>query len=328
MDPLSDFLALLKVESMLSARLDARGRWAFHYPAYRHMKFGGIAEGERWVWVEGGVPVHMKAGDFYLLTDGQPYCVASDPEAPLIDGVAALASVRVATGVMRYGAGEPHSVVAAGRFSFADDEMAALLHFLPPLIHIRGDHADCAGLASLLTLIVAETERTAPGMSIAASNLASLVLVQIIRAYLATGGQRPSWLAAMTDPCIGAALALMHDHVAHGWTVEGLAAETGMSRTAFSERFRERVGTPPLTYLLRWRMTLAKAALRGGERNMAALAERLGYGSSTAFSIAFKRETGISPGRFRNGGPIVSPHDKDAPHRGVQGSSGICLPGK
>ncbi|MFL9944114.1 AraC family transcriptional regulator [Paraburkholderia graminis] len=302
MDPLSDILSILKVESMLSARLEAHGPWAFRYPEYRHMKFGGLAEGERWVWVEGGAPVRMKAGDFYLLTDGRPYCIASDLGASLVDGVAALASVRVPAGVMRYGEGEPRSVAAAGRFTFVADEMAALVRFLPPLIHIRADHLDHADLANLLALIIAETERDAPGTSVAASNLASLVLVQIIRAHLATGEHSPSWLAATVDPNVGPALALMHEHVAHGWTVEGLAAEIGMSRTAFAQRFRETVGTPPLAYLLQWRMTLAKAALRSGERNMADLAERLGYSSSTAFSIAFKRETGTSPGRFRSDG--------------------------
>lgn len=301
-DPLSDFLAILDVESVLSAQLALRGNWAFRYPAYRHMKFGGIAIGERWVWVEGGDPVRLKAGDFYLLTDGRPYCVASAPDVPLTDGVAALASVRVPRGVMRWGQGEPYSLTAAGRFTFADDEMARLFDFLPPLIHIRSDHPNSQVLASLLPLIVSETDEAALGMSIAASSLASLVLVNILRAYLTDGEPPASWLTATADRIIGPALALMHGDVARAWTVEALAAQVGLSRTAFSERFRRCVGVPPLTYLIRWRMALAKAALRNGECNISELSERIGYASSAAFSIAFKRETGISPGRYRASG--------------------------
>lgn len=300
MDPLSDVLSVLRVESMLSARLEARGRWAFRYPAHRHMKFGGIAEGERWVWVEGDAPTHMAAGDFYLLTDGRPYCIASDPEAELMDGVATLAAIRVPTGVMRYGEGDNCSIVAAGSFTFADDNMAAVLHFLPPLIHIRAEQARTAGLASLLELVIAETERADPGALIAASNLASLVLVKIMRLHIASNPQQPSWLAATTDRHIGRALESIHALVGHNWTVETLATTAGMSRTAFAQRFRRLVGKPPLAYLLHWRMALAKSALRNGERNLAGLADRLGYGSATAFSIAFKRETGSSPGRFRD----------------------------
>ncbi|MBD7922376.1 AraC family transcriptional regulator [Xanthomonas bonasiae] len=299
-DPLSDFLAVLKVESMLSARLEARGEWAFRFPAYRHMKFGGLVEGERWVWVDGGLPVHMKAGDFYLLTNGQPYCIASDPEVPMVDGVAALTPVWVPNGVMHYGEGEPRSIAAAGRFVFADDEAAKLMAFLPPLIRIPADHPDSAKFSALLHLLVAETETQAPGMSSAASNLAGLVLVYILRAHLRVSDQQPNWLAAMCAPFIGRALSLMHERVGHHWTIKEIAGQVGLSRTAFAQLFREQVGMPPLAYLMQWRMILAKAALNAGERNLHDLAERLGYSSSTAFQIAFKRETGCSPGRFRS----------------------------
>jgi hypothetical protein len=78
MDPLSDVFSLLKVQSVLSARLECAGPWALRFPAYRHMKFGGVIEGSRWLWIEGDMqPVRLQAGDFYLLTDGRPYCFAS-----------------------------------------------------------------------------------------------------------------------------------------------------------------------------------------------------------------------------------------------------------
>jgi AraC-like DNA-binding protein len=72
-----------------------------------------------------------------------------------------------------------------------------------------------------------------------------------------------------------------------------------MSRTAFAQRFRERVGSAPLEYLHAWRMSIAKAALLASEEPLVHIAERVGYLSDTAFSIAFKRSTGLSPGRYR-----------------------------
>jgi AraC-like DNA-binding protein len=81
--------------------------------------------------------------------------------------------------------------------------------------------------------------------------------------------------------------------------VESLASAAGMSRTAFAVRFKQLVGLPPLDYLSGWRMTVARNALRKGDESMVDIAERIGYQSDTAFSAAFKRATGTSPGRFR-----------------------------
>ncbi|WAC70909.1 AraC family transcriptional regulator [Roseateles sp. SL47] len=300
MDPLSDVLALLRVQSVLSARMEGRGHWALRFPSYRHMKFGGVLQGSRWLWVEGGTPVRLAAGDFYLLTDGRPYCVASDPDLAPEDGVAVFSSHMGTDGIVRYGDVGELNVVAAGRFTFHDDVGAqALLRLLPPVVHIPAGGAFNAPLAALLPLVAMETVASAPGANVAAASLANLVLVQILRAHLASAHQPPGWLGAMADASIGRALSMMHGDVGRRWTVDDLARAIGMSRTAFSTRFRERVGLPPLDYLTRWRMTLAADALRTGDASLMAIAERVGYASDTAFSNAFKRERGVSPGRFR-----------------------------
>jgi AraC-like DNA-binding protein len=96
------------------------------------------------------------------------------------------------------------------------------------------------------------------------------------------------------------ALALLHDDPSRPWRLEELARAAAMSRTSFAERFRTVAGTPPLTYLTRWRMTLAQRALRDDETSVGSLAADLGYTSESAFSNAFKRELGESPLRFRS----------------------------
>ena len=307
-DPLSDFLAILRSESVFPVLMEARGRWGLRYPAFRHMKFGGIIAGERWIWADGVTPLRLRTGDFYLLTDGRPYCMASAPDAPLSDAKIAFGAYRPSDGAMIHGEGNISSVAVAGRFTFADDQMATMLRVLPPLIHIPVDDAGATALAILLSLIKSEIDAMRQGGRVAASSLANLVLVHIIRAWLMVENHEPSWLAATTDAPIGATLALMHDQVGFGWSLDRLARHAGMSRSLFARRFAEAVGVPPMAYLLRWRMTLACAALRNGERDMAALAERLGYGSATAFRIAFRREIGESPGRYRtaNGGDRTS----------------------
>lgn len=302
MDPLSDILTLLPIEGVLSARLETRGPHAFRYPAYRHMKFGGLLKGDRWIWVDNDQPVRLSAGDFYLLTDGCSYCVASDPDLEPVDGAAVFAANMDPDGVVRFGETGDPTVAAAGKFTFADDRVAGLLSFLPPIIHIPGGSPGSEPLAALLPLLGYESEVSAPGSSLAASSLASLILVQIIRAYLAKPHFVQGWLGAMADPQMAMALSLMHGDLRRRWTVDRLARSVGMSRTAFSQRFKQQVGRPPLDYLTQWRMTVAVTALTRDRKPVAEIADAVGYGSDTAFSIAFKRTFGISPTGFRLNG--------------------------
>jgi len=162
-------------------------------------------------------------------------------------------------------------------------------------------------LGLLLELIRCEIDgsggsRSRPGADAAQAGLAQLVLVQALRAHLATLQQPPGWLGGIGDPRIGKALACLHGEPARAWTVEALARAAGMSRTAFANRFRRLAGTTPLDYLSEWRMTMARRALASGDESIADIAARVGYRSDTAFNAAFKRAHGQSPGRFRSQG--------------------------
>ncbi|MDJ0931735.1 AraC family transcriptional regulator [Breoghania sp.] len=67
-----------------------------------------------------------------------------------------------------------------------------------------------------------------------------------------------------------------------------------MSRSAFAERFCSRVDLAPMAYLTRWRMSLASDRLTNTDEPISSIAVDLGYESESAFSTAFKRETGCS----------------------------------
>jgi AraC-like DNA-binding protein len=317
MDPLSDVLSMLTVSSTLSSRFEARGRWGFRYPRYAsHIKLGCVLTGRLRMQIESTADaaadvVSMAAGDFYLLTNGQPFMACSDPPGPLQDGVQASRDHRGADGVMRFeghGAGSetegdeasaPMVTMATGRFTLDGEAGELLLRHLPPLIHLRASDPGTRPLAGLLDLMSWETAELRPGASIARTHLAALVLVQALRVYLANAPQPEGWLGAMADARIGQALSRMHGDIAQPWTVERLAHTAGMSRTAFAVRFKALTGSTPLEYLGGWRMTVARNALRHSDEGIARIAERIGYQSETAFSAAFKREIGESPGRFR-----------------------------
>jgi AraC-like DNA-binding protein len=309
MDALSDVLSLLRVSSAISSRFEGRGAWAFRFPAYRHVKFGSVLSGHFHLWIEGeGSPLLIEEGDFYLLTNGLPFRSASDPARAPLDGPATYRSIRGADGVVRYnGEGEGDLVsLASGRFIFENDVTEILLRQLPPLIHLRAADVGSHALARVLDLLKLETSAAYPGADVAKGSLATLVLVHALRAYLASTEQPEGWLGALSDAKIGAALSMMHAKPGERWTVESLASAVGMSRTAFAARFRRSVGRTPLEYLNQWRMTIARTALRHSEEPLVNIAARIGYLSDTAFSIAFKRWTGQSPGRYRAEGRRVA----------------------
>jgi AraC-like DNA-binding protein len=301
MDPLSDVFSLLRVESVVAAHLEVRGAWALRFTGLRHIKFAGVLEGSFWLWIEDGMPpLRLEAGDFYLLTRGQSYCTGSDPTLEPIDGRVVLARCVGPDGVVRYGNEGERTTASGGRFIFENDTSDLLLTLLPPVVHVPAASESAASLRAVLELLRLESQTEKPCASVAAASLANMVLVQILRTHLGSGIPTPGWLGALADPKIGAALGLMHADIARQWRVDDLACAVAMSRTAFSERFKALVGVPPLTYLTGWRMAVASFALKTSDMSLSGIAESVGYGSDVAFSSAFKRATGRSPGRSRS----------------------------
>jgi len=107
------------------------------------------------------------------------------------------------------------------------------------------------------------------------------------------------WLAGTRDPAVGRALALMHERPAEPWTLERLGDEAAISRSTLHERFAHFIGQPPMHYLAQWRMQLASQWLRDTDAKVIEVALEVGYENEAAFSRAFKRMVGESPGAWR-----------------------------
>lgn len=169
---------------------------------------------------------------------------------------------------------------------------------LPTILVRPAESADHA----LITLLTAEISRDEPGQEIVLDRLLDLLLIGVLRAWLAAPGSgAPTWYRAQSDPVVGPALRLLHENPAHGWTVEELARKVGVSRAALARRFTDVVGEPPVAYLTGWRIALAADYLREPEATVATVARRVGYSGAFALSAAFKRVRGVSPKEYRAG---------------------------
>ena len=293
MDPLSDVLSLLHTKAHLSARFEGGEKWAVCFPSESHIKFGTALKGGFWLTLSGAEPRRIEEGDTYLLTRIPTYVLSTDPTLPAVDGHELYAAAR--DNRVHYGGND--IVILGGSFSFDDRNATLLLEGLPSLIIIPGNKPYAASVMGTLLLLDKELREFHIGAPLVSGRLGDILLVQALRAHVASGATI-GWLGALGHPKLNAALRLIHGEVARDWTVGELAKMTGMSRSDFARKFRERIGMPPMVYLTRWRMHLAREALLRNDTTLTIIAASVGYSSESAFGHAFKRWFGCSPKRY------------------------------
>jgi AraC-like DNA-binding protein len=281
--------------------------WALRIADRAPLSLVTMLRGQAWILRDEDEPQPLRPGDVALIRGPDPYTIADDPAtAPhvvihpgqrctTLRGEGLSESMRL--GVRTWGnATDGAAVILSGTYQMHSEVGRRLLSALPPLL-IRPVEEDDRALVSLLE---DELGKTAPGQELVLDRLLDLVMVRILRAWLADpGAGAPGWYRAQHDPVVGTALRLMHANPAHPWTVAELAAKTGVSRAALARRFTALVGEPPMNYLTEWRLAVAADLLRDPDMTVAAVARRVGYSSPFALSAAFKRVRGVSPLEYR-----------------------------
>jgi AraC-like DNA-binding protein len=298
-DPLSDVLKLTNTQSVLVGGFTAGGSWALRFPPPDKLKFFALVKGSCWLRVDREEPVRIEAGDVLLLSTQCSYVLAGDLAATPTD------ALTVFTGAVKTAkVGEREDCIQIGGHILLDPTSGRILaDVLPPVIHVSSVSSGATVLRWLLDQLIREQAAELPGSSLATTHLAQLMFLQILRIHLAASGSLATgWLRVVADPRLAPALRLMHAHPEQAWVLESLAKAAGMSRTTFAVRFKAAAGVAPRTYLTQWRMRLAERALREEGTPVAVLAGKLGYGSESAFSNAFKRVTGKAPKHYRRAG--------------------------
>jgi len=200
------------------------------------------------------------------------------------------------------GGGTPTRFVC-GFIESAEMMFAPMFRSLPELLVDRADdEAVGSGIARTIDDLLARVDSLTPGAEVILGRMMELLFVELLRRH---AGRLPQGskglLAALNDPLVGRALQLMQAEPARRWTTDELAREAGASRTVLGERFNAVLGKPPIEYLTSWRIQLAADRLRNGRDGIARIAIDSGYESEAAFNRAFKRVTGLTPGRWREG---------------------------
>ena len=343
MDVLSDVLRECRVEGSVFCRFELGTGWGVAYPAGDIAAFHVVTRGACVLDVDLAAaqdgpgrrepPAEarvLEAGDFVVLPHGHAHVLrdaapgARRPTPTRIDDLVPLDVPGTHGAAHRLGAGEVTGGYVCGAFRFPDARAHPVLAALPAVLHVRAGAVAAAAQAPagplgpwLETFLAAATCEAAsgrPGAELVLARLSDVLFVHAVRAHLAEAPAGGGWLAALRDPPVARALALLHAEPGRAWTVDALARAVAMSRSRFAARFTALVGRPPLDYLAEWRMQRARGLLRVDGTSVAAVAAQLGYRSEAAFSHAFRRRLGVPPGAFRRA------HRPAAPARATAGT--------
>jgi AraC-like DNA-binding protein len=199
------------------------------------------------------------------------------------------------------GTGSPTAQVVCGFFGCDSRPFNPLPEAMPRVLHLQGGASlENEWLGYFIRAAIGEAENKRAGGESILSRLSELMFVEVVRRYITSLPQEQTdWLAGLGDLHVGRALNLLHGRPAFAWTLESLAEEVRLSRTALIERFRHFVGVPPMHYLAQWRMQVAAGLLTNSTDNVARVAAQVGYHSEAAFNRTFKKMVGIPPATWR-----------------------------
>lgn len=292
-DPLAEMVSLLQPQAAFSKRARANGCWRVQRSETGQPFYCLVLEGRSQLKMKGHPPITLEQGDFVLIPAAWEFCMTS-AEPPADDAPETVPQM-LAPGEFWIGDQQQPADVQTliGYCQFGAPDAGLIVSLLPQFIQVRGE----SRLTTLVQLVMDECRAQRPARHVVLERLLELLLIEALRS-MPICNACPGVMSGLADERLAAAIRAIHANPAHSWTVAELAKAAALSRSSFFVRFREAVGVAPMVYLLTWRMALAKNLLRGKSMAVAEVAERVGYRSASAFSVAFSRYVGQPPAWF------------------------------
>ncbi|GAB3976978.1 AraC family transcriptional regulator [Actinoallomurus acanthiterrae] len=302
MDVLSDAITVMRTGRPHANRHELFAPWGMRFTADDGGAFHVVLQGSCWLLPpDDAPPIQLSAGDVAFLHGAGAHGLADSPASPLVE-------FDLRRQEIRPGGDGALTTVLCGAYLLDGSRMHPLLSEVPPVVHLPARIGRHPSLRAAVDLLGGEVERPRAGAGAIVPALLDTLLLYILRAWFEERAEDPAatgWTMALADPAITTALTAIHHAPERQWTVAELGARAGLSRAAFANRFTALIGRPPLTYLTWWRMTIAARLLRDSATPLRVVARQAGYSSDIAFAAAFKREYGITPGRYRTTYPTT-----------------------
>jgi AraC-like DNA-binding protein len=301
-DPLSEVFGSMSIQEAVYTRLEAKAPWGVRYSGDTgpRIRFMLVVRGSALLRFKNPLRTFsLSSGDLFIfILSGEPFTLMDHPHSTVVDSKEV---IKLAVdGVIHYGGGGPLTTLVAGAFGMSTFGAPLISAILPRFLHLRLEQNRSHAFQCVLDLLAAETAQPGIASSRLISCLYESLFLYAIRSYASSSAAPPTgWLVAMSDKHLSRAIEAMHSQVERHWSVQLLAREARMSRSAFALKFRTVLGQTPLEYLTRWRMYKAGALIRSNHTSFSVAASAVGYESESSFSRVFKREMGVAPREYR-----------------------------
>lgn len=258
-----------------------------------------VLAGEGLLEVEGAAAAAIAAGSILVVPANRRQALAAG-QAATIDIPAADNCAAVVEGLLKFDAadgasGELRTICATvtancgGTFGLFDG-------LAQPIVD---DATDVPAVQRAFEMLAEERARPDIGTHALTGSLMRQCLVLLVRRHLRRGSSSSPFFAALADPRLAKAVALVLQRPAARLTLADLAAAAGMSRTAFSKAFAEAFAETPIEFVQKARLHRAAQLLAATELPVKVVAASLGFGSRSHFSRAFRRAYGADPSTYR-----------------------------
>jgi len=107
------------------------------------------------------------------------------------------------------------------------------------------------------------------------------------------------------------------------WSVDRMAAVTGLSARQFNRRFRAAFAATPAAFLEALRLDEARERLASGRIGVESIAQTVGFRSGDVFRRAFERRFGVTPTGYRRSFTTIHAPDDPQNCPSLKGASGV-----
>lgn len=305
MDALSTVIETLQLKGHVYFRTLFHGPWAVEVEAYQQaVRFHYVIQGSCYVKVDGEAQIRrVQQGEIILVPHGRAHIMADQPRTQAMPLARAIElSGYQGRGVFELGEdkSQADTVLICGYFDFDRSSDHPLITQLPASIVIdQAQVMDYSWLSDALKILAYETRENRTGSNAVIRRLIEVIFLIALRAWSEADHTDQTFLSAIADPQLGKSLKALHQDPGKNWTVDLLAKEAGLSRTAYAERFRQYTAITPMQYATNWRIRVACTQMSTSKESIEQIAENIGYQSVAAFTRAFRKVVGTNPGQYR-----------------------------
>lgn len=308
---LNDFLSSFHLNATIFHRSLVCDAWSTDTSGSGMASFHLISSGTAYLHTEGYRGEALNKGDIVIFPHDAPHIMSYSQDDEIARNTESFVAYPIEqdlatsseTGSRPNDVKEPFpksTGLICGNFDFGIDKQHPVIKQLPNCILIRNQEQQGA-LKGLIQGLIDEALLGSQATDAILGRMSELFFLTLLRNLAQDNSETLGFFRALKDPKMAKVLTAIQQELAKPWSLISLAEVGGFSRASFASHFKAYLGTSPLDYLTRLRLTSAQKRLQAGD-SVYQVAIEVGYQNDVSFAKAYKRHFGFGPGVTRASG--------------------------